>query len=506
VFAVAVVALALFQTVQNLSMQRLRAKMGAELQASIWDRVLNLPVSFFRDYAAGDLGMRVLGITQIQQMLSGTVTAAVLSGIFSLFSCVLLFYYDVRLALTAVGLVAVAVAVTVYLGYQQVAFQRLFTELNGKLSSIVLQAIQGIAKFRAAGAEGKAFAAWGSEFGRFKIANYQSRTTANRLNVFNAGYQLLTTMVIFAVVALSSQNSLTTGEFLAFNSAFLQFFGGVIGVSLAVVSALNVVPLYERSKPILTTLPEIDMLKANPGVLVGGVAARHISFRYDSGGPLALRDVSFEARPGEFVALVGSSGSGKSTLFRILLGFEQPEAGAVYYDNQMLNGIDVREVRRQIGVVLQNGQISQGDIVDNIIGTSTLTLDDAWRAAEMAGLAEDIRAMPMGMHTVLSQGGGTLSGGQRQRLLIARAIVNRPRILYFDEATSALDSHTQAIVSDSLEKLQSTRIVIAHRLSTIQHADRIYVMEDGRIVEQGNYQTLMDADGVFAQLARRQIA
>jgi ATP-binding cassette subfamily C protein len=249
----------------------------------------------------------------------------------------------------------------------------------------------------------------------------------------------------------------------------------------------------------------VDTAKADPGRLSGGVEAQHLSFRYQDDGPAVLRDVSFTIRPGEFAAFVGPSGSGKSTLFRMLLGFEAPESGGIYYDGQDLSGLDLPEVRSQIGVVLQNGRLMPGDIFSNIVGSAPLTQDDAWEAARMAGLDADIKAMPMGMHTVVSEGGGTLSGGQRQRLMIARAIVKRPKILLFDEATSALDNRTQAIVSESLDRLQATRVVVAHRLSTIVNADRIFVVEAGRIVQTGTYRELIEQDGAFADLATRQI-
>ena len=208
---------------------------------------------------------------------------------------------------------------------------------------------------------------------------------------------------------------------------------------------------------------------------------------------------------GEFVAIVGPSGCGKSTLFRLLLGFEQPEAGSIFYDAQDLKGLDLNSVRRQIGVVLQNSTLFRGDVFANIIGSKPLTLDDAWEAARLAGLDNDLRQMPMGMHTVITDGGGGLSGGQRQRLMIARAIVSKPRILLFDEATSALDNNTQAIVSRSLEGLKATRIVIAHRLSTVQNADRIYVFDEGNVVQSGTFTELIQQDGLFAALAKRQL-
>ena len=491
--------------VQNLAILRLQHKLGFDLQAAVWDRVLSLPASFFRNYSAGDLGNRVLGISVIQQTLSGTVLNAMLAGVFSIFSFLLLFYYDSKLALAATGLVALSVAVTLVAGLYQVRYQRVLTETQGAISSQVLQAIEGITKFRAAGAEGRAFATWAKKFSHFKQVGYQSRNVANNLQVFNAGYQVITTMTIFGIVAFSVQQGFSAGQFLAFNVAFIQFLTAVLILSGTLVAVLNIVPVYERARPILQTAPEYDELREHPGKLVGGIEVSHVTFRYDADGPLILKDISMQIEPGEFVAIVGPSGSGKSTLFRLLLGFETPTSGAIYYDKHDLVHTDVREVRRQIGVVLQNGQISSGSIFKNIVGSSILTVKDAWHAAEMAGLKDEIKAMPMGINTVLSQGGGTLSGGQRQRLLIARAIVNKPRILYFDEATSALDNRTQSVVSESLEGLQATRIVIAHRLSTIANADRIYVLDKGQIVQQGTYKQLMKEEGLFADLAKRQV-
>ena len=232
----------------------------------------------------------------------------------------------------------------------------------------------------------------------------------------------------------------------------------------------------------------------------------HASFRYSSDSPLVLRDVSFTIRPGEFVAFTGTSGSGKSTLIRLLLGFEQPLSGAIYYDGQDFAGLDLQEVRKQMGVVLQSGKLLAGDLLTNIVGNSPLTVEDAWDAARVSGMEEDIKALPMGMYTMVAEGGKTLSGGQRQRLMIARAVVNRPRILLLDEATSALDNRTQDIVSQALEGMRATRIVVAHRLSTIINADRIFVLDQGVIAESGTYNELLQKNGIFAELAKRQIA
>jgi ATP-binding cassette subfamily C protein len=264
--------------------------------------------------------------------------------------------------------------------------------------------------------------------------------------------------------------------------------------------------MYENTKLILAAERESDVVKADPGELRGLIEMSHVSFRYAEDGPLVLDDVSFTAEPGEFVAFVGPSGAGKSSVMRILLGFEIPELGTVRYDGKDIESLDPRALRRQMGVVVQSARLMPGDIYTNIVGARPLTLDDAWEAAEIAGIKADIEALPMGMHTFVAEGAGTFSGGQRQRLLIARAVVGRPRILLFDEATSALDNKTQAAVSEAIEHLRATRIVIAHRLSTVRNADKIVVVVAGRIVQQGTYDELIDVDGPFQRLARRQLA
>jgi ABC-type bacteriocin/lantibiotic exporter with double-glycine peptidase domain len=308
------------------------------------------------------------------------------------------------------------------------------------------------------------------------------------------------------VLDQTAGNTLSTGSFLAFLATFVQFQFSALGLSAAFVSLLSVVPLYERALPILTALPETSRAMTDPGELAGNIEVKHATFRYRPDAPLVLRDVSIKVPAGRFVAIVGPSGSGKSTLFRMLMGFETPESGAIYFDDQDQAHLDVQATRQQVGVVLQSGRLLTDSLYRNIVGNARLTMEDAWAAATMAGLEKDIKAMPMGMHTMISEGGGGLSGGQRQRVMIARAIVKKPRILLFDEATSALDNETQAIVSRSLESLQATRIVIAHRLSTIVHADYIYVMEKGVVVQEGTYQELIQQPGPFADLAKRQTA
>lgn len=505
ILLVTAITMSLFEITKAIGLLRVEGKLDSSVQAALWDRLLALPVPFFREYTAGDLANRSMGINAIRQIFSGTVVQALFAGIFSVFYWGLLFYYNWELALVATVLGLTAILCTSFIGYYFVRYQKPIQALEGRISGLLLQLLTGINKLRITGTEDRAFALWSKEFSEQKKISVKSKTTQNVLKTFNAIFPVIAAMIIFSWVVYRIKDSLTIGDFLAFNTAYLSFQFALIQMSLALVSALTAIPIYTRLQPILTSPVEIDETKSSPPQLTGDIEINQVHFRYKPDGPLILHDISLKVNPGEFVAFVGSSGSGKSTLMRLLLGFEKPESGTIYCDGQDLDSIDLREVRQQIGVVLQNSRIMQGTILENITGSSTLTINDAWEAARMAGCEEDIREMPMQMHTVLPPGGGTLSGGQRQRILIARAVVKKPRILIFDEATSALDNRTQEIVSKSIEKLQATRIVIAHRLSTIMHADRIYVLEKGHLVQSGTYEELINREGVFAELAKRQL-
>ncbi|MBI4983897.1 MAG: ATP-binding cassette domain-containing protein, partial [Rhodocyclales bacterium] len=437
------------------------------------------------------------------------VMTSILTGVFSSFNIVLLFYYNSKLAFVAIGLIVLALLVTAATGYLKLRCERKFATLSGKISGMVYQYLTGIVKLRVCAAEGRAFANWGAQYTYLRGLMVRKTALSNVEQTFYAGYGVLVNAALFAMIGMvifkDEQAALSTGEFIAFNAAFGTVFGAMMELSQTALNLLNIVPVYERTRPILETPPEVDASKVAVGELTGDIEVLKLGFAYGE-GPAVLSDVSFHVRAGEFVAVVGPSGSGKSTLLRLLMGFERPNAGSLCYDSHNLLDLDVNALRRQLGVVLQAGQLMAGDIFTNIAGTSAVSLDEVWDAARLCGLEEDINNMPMGLHTVISEGSSTLSGGQRQRILIARAIVAKPRILYFDEATSALDNRTQTVVSESLERLKATRIVIAHRLSTVVKADRILVMKDGRLVQSGRYDELLEQPGLFAELARRQIA
>ncbi|MGW5425463.1 NHLP bacteriocin export ABC transporter permease/ATPase subunit, partial [Streptomyces sp. NPDC003943] len=503
--AAAVVAAA-FGLLQSVALLRLEGRMEAALQPAVWDRLLRLPATFFTGRSTGELANAALGIGAVRRMLAGVAPVCVQAATVGTMNVVVLLVLSPSLALVALALLLAVGAVFLGFGLWQLRYQRRLVELNSRLDNQAFQTLRGLPKLRVAAAESFAYAAWAREFARTRVLQQRAGRIQNTLTVLGAVCLPLCTLVMFALLAGPARGVMSAAEFLTFSTALTMLLSAVTQVTGALLSVAAVLPVFEQVAPILRAAPEVRGGAARPGRLGGAIEARQLSYRYSDDGPLVLDGVDVRVGAGEFVAIVGASGCGKSTLLRLLIGFDRPTEGSVLYDGQDLAALDRAAVRRQCGVVLQHARPLTGSILDCLRGTEAFSLEDAWAALAMAGLAEDVQAMPMGLHTMLSDGGGTLSGGQRQRLMIAQALIRRPRILFLDEATSALDNEAQRVVIESTRALRATRIVIAHRLSTVMGADRVIAMADGRVVQQGTpAELLADPAGLFHELVRRQL-
>lgn len=496
------VGVVLFKSVQALLATRIGTKLNLSVEAATMMRILSLPPDFFKNYSAGELSNRA---GHVNGLCSSIMNMFLTTGITSLFSFAYVFQifsYAPSLVAPAIIVTLLTVAVTVAQFMMQMKITRRHMEHESKETGLSYQLISGIQKIKLSGAEKRAFAKWGKLYAGGAKLLYDPPFFLKISPVITVAVSLIGTLVIYA---LAVKTQVSVAEYYAFNSAYGMVSSAFAAVSGIAAGLAMIRPSLEMARPIMQAEPEISKNQQVVTRLGGGIELNNVTFRYTDDMPAVLDDLTLKIRPGQYVAIVGKTGCGKSTLMRIMLGFETPQKGAVYYDGRDIKKLDLKSLRRRIGAVMQNGKLFAGDIFSNItISAPWLTLSDAWEAAEIAGIADDIRAMPMGMNTLLSEGQGGISGGQRQRLLIARAVAPKPKILMFDEATSALDNLTQKQVSESLDRMKCTRIVIAHRLSTIRRCDRIVVLDHGKIVEDGNYDELIAKNGFFAELVARQ--
>ena len=492
----------LFGAFNALVNSRIGIKQSIAVQAAVMSRIMSLPPSFFRQYSSGELSQRASYVQSLCSTLFNTVGTAGLTSLFSLIYIGQIFVLAPSLAVPALIITLATLVLSLSTTFAQLKITRQKMEASSKVAGLTYSTITGIQKIKLAGAEKRMFSRWARQYAQQAQLEYNPPAFLKLSQTISLALSLAGTMLLYAVAV---KTQVSVADYYAFSTAYGMVSAAFMSVVTIATAIADIRPTLEMAKPIMETEPEAHDRKENIIELKGAIELSHVSFRYDESMPNVIDDLSLHIKPGEYLAVVGSTGCGKSTLLRLLLGFELPQRGSILYDKKDISKIDLESLRRKIGVVMQDGKLFLGDIYSNIVSTAPqLGLDRAWEAAELASIADDIRAMPMGMNTMISEGQGGISGGQKQRLMIARALAPKPKILMFDEATSALDNITQKKVSDAISSLKCTRIVIAHRLSTIQHADRIIFLDGGRIVEEGSYDELIALNGKFAELIERQ--
>ena len=497
----AAVGSVLFTLARSLILARFSV-VGSRVQSAAMMRVLSLPVAFFRKYAAGEVANRMSCLSNIYSSASNTLLSTGLSALFSFVYLFQMRAFSPLMTLPAFLIIAAMLAASLITVTFQMKVSRRIMEAGAKLSALLFALISGIQKIKLTGAKKRAFAKWAACYKEVGQLKYSPPVVLRLAEPVSLAISLGGAIWLYY---LAGSSGITASDYLAFMSAYGALSGTILALTGIARGFSDIRVNLQMFRPIMEQEPEVQENKRQVSSLSGSIEINNISFRYDPQGPLILDNISLKMSPGDYVAVVGKTGCGKSTLLRLLLGFEKPESGAIYYDGNSLDSLDLRSLRQNIGVDMQNGKLLAGSIFENIVLTSPWkTLDAAWEAASLAGIIDDIHAMPMGMHTVIAEGGGGLSGGQKQRLLIARALIAKPKVLFFDEATSALDNITQKKVSDSIASLKATRIVIAHRLSTIRNCDRILMMAGGKIVEEGCFDELLDRHGEFYELVKRQ--
>jgi NHLM bacteriocin system ABC transporter ATP-binding protein len=491
---------------RNTLVKRIEIKLSLSVQAAFMARLLSLPAPFFRSFSAGETAERLRMADSFCRLLTGTLLPIALDLLFSSIFLIQISRYSPSLLLPALGTLSLALAFSALVILKQARLNRDKLKSQALVSGFEFQLFSGIQRIRLQGGENRAFSQWARRYGAAAEFDYKPSLFLKTAQASSSLIMLMGNILIYFAAAGSGVSG---GTFMAFAAAYGVLSGAIVSLGAAGPSLAYLGPTLALLEPLMKAAPEYspetgDGWRERDFRLSGNIELSNVSFRYRRDSPLILDNVSLKIRKGQYLAIVGKTGCGKSTLLRLLLGFEKPNLGSIYYDSRDLEKLDIAALRRNIGVVLQDGKIFQGSIYENIsISAPSLSLDEAWDAAERAGLAEDIKAMPMGMFTMVGDRAG-LSGGQRQRLMIARAIAAKPRILILDEATSALDNITQKRVIDALEGLRVTRVVAAHRLSTIRSCDRIILLDQGRIAGEGTYDELLAHSKLFAELSARQ--
>ncbi len=495
-----------FTVVKNLMDFRIACKVGYDMQNAVYHRVLHLPESFFRNYDSADLAHRIMSAGSMANKAAQSIVVTGFSALFSLMYFVRMLTYSVRLTFIALLMVLLFALVIWLISSRSIRYEKNIAKYDGKATAQLYQYLNGIDKLRMAGVEDRSIYEYLVPFSRKQTETIKKTRLSGIASVLNGTASSIFSMVLYWLIIKKNMN-LSMGSFIAFNSAFGSLSSALLQLIQTGLELYDLKPAYERLKPVFSAVPEYEEDKGIPKEIMGGISLENVTFSYHAEGGEVLKNLSLDIKPGEYIGIVGPSGCGKSTLFKLLLGFETPNSGRVCFDSHDLKSLNKKALRKKMGVVLQNGKLIAGSIFENItITNSHASAADVNRVIEAVGLKEDIEKMPMGIHTVVSESSGTISGGQQQRILIARAIFNHPSILLFDEATSALDNLTQAVVCESLDKMNITRVVIAHRLSTIKNCDRILVFNNGNLLEEGDYDTLMSRRGLFYQMAGRQLA
>ncbi|NGX51606.1 MAG: Leukotoxin export ATP-binding protein LtxB [Chlamydiae bacterium] len=501
------VSSSVFLFTRSIVVLRLNGVIANRLQMSLWDRILKLPVSFFRSIPTGDLLQRTLIFDQLRASLSQNTLKIVFNGLFSILYLAIMLFYSWKLALAGVAIILISSCVTCIIFLMKLYYERIILRSNAKINAFLIQAIRGIAKIRIANAESRIFSIWAKLFSKNESMNLKSRNLQNIVETSNVTFNLFISLVVFGVVMIVREENpslFSVGQYLAFSAAFGPFSQATFEFFNSLISLVTLIPFWERVRPLLTTPIEKTKDTIDPGVLKGAISVKNLHFRYAPSSPMVLDTLSFDISPGEFIGIVGHSGSGKSTLCRLMIGFETPNRGSIFYDKKDLSELNLYALRNQVAALMQNGGLFNGTLYENIVCGGNYTSKEIQRALEISTLKNDLSDLKMGLDMLVSSEGGLLSGGQRQKILLARILIRQPKIIILDEALNSIDNQTRYEILDNLETLKITRIITAHNLNTFQRANRIFVLDRGTVVDRGTFDELSKKEGIFQRFLEKQ--
>jgi ATP-binding cassette subfamily B protein len=495
-----------FLYLRSTMLLHLQIKFDSQITSSVFYHLLSLPYSFFQLRTSGDIISRLNSNVAIRNIVTYQMISTIIDGGLIIFYFVVLLIVLPSLALVtfAIGIIQLLLAINTSVKTKSLLKESLSSQ--AELQAYQVEALKGIATLKASGSEIRIINHWYELFIRSLNNTVRKDHFFSIIQILRSSLDTLAPLLlIWLGTSFVINGSISLGTMLAFNALSISFLTPLTSLANSITNLYEGSAHADRVMKILATAPEQTTQKEIPSSLSGKIRLKDIWFGYERNKISVIKNINIEIKAGQKIAIVGATGAGKSTLGMLLVGLYLPQKGIILYDNYSLVNLDLRILRNQIGVVLQEPFLFSGSIRQNIaFNNPDMNLEKIVEAARKSAIDREITAMPMGYDTMIAEGGASLSGGQKQRIALARALANDPIILLLDEATSHLDAETEHEIDKMLDSLSCTRIFIAHRLSTIINADLILFMKNGEIIERGTHSELLNNNDEYVRLFKRQ--
>ena len=498
----------ILSTIRSYIIVKIQIYFDKQLMSKLLKHLLNLPYSFFTNRSTGELIFRANSNSYISQILTERLVSIFIDSLLVFVYLFMMFKYSIPLSLFTIGIAVILIIISIInsKNFNSLTNDEMVEQV--KVQKILAEMIDGVMTIKSIGGENIFFNKWYKLFEKQLGFTYKKGVLNSFLsNISNSLLFILPMIIIWYGSYSVISGDLTVGMIVAFNTIAISFLQPIISLTGSYSNILILKTILGKLYDIMNSKPEKILTNNILNINKGKIEFKSVSFKYNRFDPYVLDDISFSINPGEKVAIVGKSGSGKSTLLKLILGLYNSQSGNIYIDDTNIKDINVKNLRSQFGVILQEPLLFNDSIKENIIiGKENISDKQINEAARKSGINSFLVNVPLGINTIISEKGTNFSGGQRQRISLARALVNNPKIMLMDEPTSSLDNESEAFLINEILKLDTTCVVISHRLNTIENFDKIIVIDNGKIVECGSHKDLVSNKSYYYDIYNSKVA